>query len=56
MLHFSLYLQSRQVARQLLDNWFEGARVGLGITNQAEVKQEGIPAVFFVFNAHRTSD
>lgn len=46
-------LQSCEVPRQLLDNRLEGTRVGLRITNEAEVKQEGVPAVLFMLNAHR---
>ena len=51
-----LYLQSREVSGQLLHYRLQGTRVGLGITDEAEVKQEGVPAVLLVFDAHRTSD
>lgn len=50
------HLQSCEVARQFLDNRLEGTGVGLGIANEAKVKQESIPAVLFIFNAHRTPD
>lgn len=51
-----LHLQGCEVARQFLDNRLEGTGVGLGIANEAKVKQESIPAVLFIFNAHRTPD
>lgn len=48
------YLQSCEVPRQLLDNRLQGTSVGLGVTNKAEVKQEGVSAVLFMFDAHGT--
>lgn len=51
-----LHLQSCEVARQFLDNRLEGTGVGLGIANKTKVKQESIPAVLLIFNAHRTPD
>ncbi len=48
------YLQSCEVPRQLFHNWLQGTRVGLSITNEAEVKQEGVSTVLFMFDAHRT--
>lgn len=49
-------LQSREVPRKFLDNGLQGTRVGLCITNQAEVKEEGVSAVLFMLDANGTTD
>lgn len=49
-------LQSREVPRKFLYNGLQGTRVGLCITNQAEVKEEGVSAVLFMLDANGTTD
>lgn len=54
--HLVADLQCGQVASQLFNNGFEGTGLGLGITHEAQVEEEGIAAVLLVFYAHRATD
>lgn len=49
-------LQCREVPRKLFDDGLQGAGVGLGVTHQTQVEQEGVPAVLLVLDAHRAAD
>lgn len=53
-MQLSLYLQSREIPRQLLDDWLKGTCVGLGITNKAKVEEEGVSTILFMFDANGT--
>lgn len=49
-------LQCGQVASQLFDDGLEGTGLGLGITHEAQVEEQGIAAVLLVLDAHRAAD
>lgn len=49
-------LQGGQVASQLFDDGLEGTGLGLGITHEAQVEEQGIAAVLLVLDAYRAAD
>lgn len=50
------HLQCGQVASQLFDDGLKSTGLGLGITHEAQVEEQGIAAVLLVLNAHRAAD
>lgn len=54
--HHVADLQCGQVASQLFNNGFKGTSLGLSVTHEAQVEEEGIAAVLLVFDAHRAAN